>query len=151
MCYSSQLCVKAMLYKYYSNQQWRSQMHCGREREAFYQKPVPASWTTIQFLQFLSRDLNLVNIHGMGKWNFIIHVHAHTHTVCTQTSQWLYEYFSFVDVCFNDLLRQMCCISVCIRQQFLMLFKEGELLLFLFLCKMILPSTAHLKCNMNLV
>lgn len=44
----------------------------------------------------------------MGKWNFIIHVHAHAHTVCTQTFQWPYEYFSFVDVCFNDLLRQMC-------------------------------------------
>ena len=101
MCYSSQLYVKAILYKYYSNQLWRSQMHCGREREAFYQKPVPASWTMIQFLQFLSRDLNLVSIHGMGKWNFTIHVRACTHTLMhSNFSMILWEFFfCFVDVC----------------------------------------------------
>lgn len=80
MCYSSQLYVKAILYKYYSNQLWRSRRKCEREREAFYQRPVPASWTMIPFLQFFSGELNLVSIHGMGKWNFTIRVHAETHT-----------------------------------------------------------------------
>ena len=119
MCYSSQLYVKAILYKYYSNQLWRSQMHCGKEREAFYQKPVPASWTMIQFLQNFSRELNLLSIHGMGKWNFTTHPQS-THSNFSITLISLFVFQMFVSMILWDI-----CFYACFKTAILLCFKEG--------------------------
>lgn len=108
MCYSSQLYVKAILYKYYSNQLWRSQRQCEREREAFYQRPVPASWTMIQFLQFFSGELNLVFMEWENEILQYMCMQKHTQSMHSNFSMTLISLFCFTDICFNDLLRHMC-------------------------------------------